>query len=178
MPPCCRLPSRTWLQTETSLPLASIPLPPMTAPSNLGALTLKLLLELSSLTPMGPPGQSALAHPFPVLQQLRPALEVESFSPQDGRLLPSRKAQSKGKGEAGFQSLEPRGRDSNAAEPGFSSLESFQPCRERDVSYSAPSKTFTRGVWAPPAGRTLTTLARNHLIPNPVPINQTIGIQC
>lgn len=38
--------------------------------------------------------------------------------------------------------------------------------------------TFTRGVWAPPAGRTLTTLARNHLIPNPVPINQTIGIQC
>lgn len=49
---------------------------------------------------------------------------------------------------------------------------------ERDVSYSAPFKTFTRGVWAPPAGRTLTTLARNHLIPNPVPINQAIGIQC
>lgn len=119
------------------LPHLSLSLPPTT--HGTGS---KALQGASSTHSNRPLGQPAPAHPFPVPPQLRPALEVESFSPQDGRFLPSGKAQRKEEGQAGLQSLDPEKSLAcrhTTAEPGSGSPQRFQP-----YSPSTPGRFASR----------------------------------
>lgn len=127
--PCCHLPSKACLQTETCLLLSTSTLLLPTTPYNSRGTNSKALLDLSPFVGVGP--WVSQLRPTYFLCQLRPALEVESFS-QDGRLLPSQKAQSKAEGQAGFQNTEPKGKRLDrlqiVAGPGSRGLECFQPC--------------------------------------------------